>query len=94
MTGCAAVADDTDVDAVTGCATVAGDFDFALAVAEEEGGGTTIGCKTDFEEVEAGGRTMLVDNFLAVARASLSLLLQEEQVLRGDHSPRLSLPLR
>ena len=54
MTGCAAVADDNDVDdaegdAVTGCATVAGDFDFSLAVAEEEGGGTVIGCKTGFE---------------------------------------------
>jgi len=121
-------ADDDDAadGATTGSATVAGNFDFVLAVAEEEGGSTIIGCKTGFEEVEAGGRTMLVDFLvaaaeeegggtilgckavfeeveaggrtmlllisLAAARAILSLLLQEEHVLRGDHSPCLSLP--
>ena len=113
------------IGAMNGCAAVAGGFDFALAVAEEEGGGTIIGCKTGFKEVEAGGRTMLLDFLvaaaeeegggtilgckavfeeveaggrtmlllisLAAARAILSLLLQEEHVLRGDHSPRLSM---
>ena len=96
VNGCATVADndvvdDAEGDTVTGCADVAGDFDFTLTVAEEEGGGTIMGCKAGFEEVEAGGRTMLLVIFLAAARAILSLLLQEEHVLRGDHSPCLSL---
>ena len=48
------------------------ELDFAAA--EDGGGGTMMGCKTGFEEVEAGGKTVLSDIFLAVARASLSLL--------------------
>ena len=104
VTGCATVAEDNGEDAegcaVTGCATVAkGDgahgrtmlLDFVLAAAEGEGGGTILSCGAVFEEVEAG-RTVLLDIFLAAARAaSLSLLLQVEHVLRGDHSPCLSL---
>ena len=105
MDGCVTVADDNGDDAkgdaMTGCATVADDdgahgrtmlLDFVLAAAEGEGGGTILSCGAVFEEVEAG-RTVLLDIFLAAARAaSLSLLLQVEHVLRGDHSPFLTLP--
>ena len=93
--------DGTTGSATFSCATVTEDeeacghtelLDLYLAWAEDGGGDTIMGCKTGFEEVEAGGTTVLLDSFLAVARASLSLLLQEEQVLRGDHSPCLSLP--
>ena len=93
--------DDAAGGAMTGCATVAkGDgahgrtmlLDFVLAATEGEGGGTILSCGVVFEEVEAG-RTLLLDIFLAAARAaSLSLLLQVEHVLRGDHSPFLTLP--
>ena len=93
--------DDTTGSATFSCATVTEDeeacghtelLDLYLASAEDGGGDTIMGRKTGFEEVEAGVTTVLLDCFLAVARASLSLLLQEEQVLRGDHSPCLSLP--
>ena len=68
---------------------------FGFAAAEGEGEGRTLfGCKAVFEEVEAG-RTILAEIFLAATRAaSLSLLLQVEHVLGGDHSPCLSLPWR
>ena len=92
--------DDAAGGAMTGCATVAkGDgahgrtmlLDLVLAAAEGEGVGTILSCGAVFEEVEAAGSTMLLVIILAAARAILSLLLQEEHVLRGDHSPRLSL---
>ena len=91
--GCATVGEDN------GAATAEDDescgrtmrFDFVLAAAREGGGGAILVCKAGFEEGEAG-RTVLLDIFLAAARAaSLSLLLQVEHVLRGDHSPCLSL---
>jgi len=106
MNGCATVADDDDDDddggAVAGAALAVAKADeargrtvllaFDVAAAEEEGEGRThFGCKAVFEEVEAG-RTILLEIFLAATgAASLSLLLQVEHVLRGDHSPCLSL---
>jgi len=106
VTGCVTVeggvgnGDDAAGGAMTGCARVGDDDEargrmmplaFDLAVAEEEGRGALGGCKAALEEVEAG-RTILAKIFLAATRAaSLSLLLQVEHVLRGDHSPCLSL---
>ena len=104
VTSCATVADDGDDakgGAMAGAALAVAKADeargrtillaFDLAAAEEEGEGRTLfGCKAVFEEVEAG-RTILLEIFFAATRAaSLSLLLQVEHVLRGDHSPFLS----
>ena len=70
--------------------------DFVGAAGEEEGGcggRASLGSTAVFDEVEAE-RSILLEVFLAatVRAASLSVLLQEEHVLRGDHSPCLSLP--
>jgi len=106
--GCQTVVDDNDDiegGAMVGCVTVTEDdaangrampFDCVGAAGEGEGGcggRASLCCTAVFEEVEAE-RSILLEVFLAatVRAASLSVLLQEEHVLRGDHSPCLSLP--
>ena len=96
--------DDIEGGAMAGCLTATEDttlgraipFDFVGAAGKGEGGcggRASLGCTAVFVEVEAE-RSILLEVFLAatVRAVSLSVLLQEEHVLRGDHSPCLSLP--
>ena len=100
--GCATLDEDNGTktaedDESCGRTMLLSDFVAAAAraiVAEDDCaiGGSMAGCATIAEDDEAAClATMLLAFFLVAARASLSLVLQEEHILRGDHSPRLSL---
>ncbi len=99
--GCASVDEDNGAmtaedDESCGRTMLLSDFVAAAAgaiVAEDDCaiGGSMAGCATMTEDDEAAClATVLFASFLVAARASLSLLLQVEHVLRGDHSPFLS----
>ena len=99
--GCATVDEDNGAttaedDESCGRTMLLSDFVAAAAgaiVAEDDCaiGGSMEGCATMAEGDEAACLvTMLLAFFLVAARARLSLVLQEEHVLRGDHSPFLS----